>query len=498
MRNYISIYRLKQLKKIAVTSMILASVTGCGNRESDSRDALTLLAMGAANPGGAGVITLSEEYYSGGGTTVFSLSSHAFSQPATNLTETEIDRHFDGDLAFETRFVVNDPGGAPDQSGLGPLFNNRACADCHLRDGRGRPEEGTGQRFGLLMKLSRPGAADGEAPWSIPLYGTQFQDNSIDGVASEGKVNISYTESAGSFSDGENYSLRTPTYTLQDFYNQTAWDAHSADVMISPRVAPPVFGSGLLEAITEEDIIANRQAQVSDASDSVAGIIQWVTDPEDSIVKIGRFARKGENPSVRIQSAGAYNQDMGITTSVFPGQNCREAGEQAQCNQPDGADISDQALNDAVFYSQTLAVPARRDVEAANVIRGKQQFINAGCAVCHVPGYTTGTHPDGIEALSNQKIWPYTDMLLHDMGPGLADNRPSFYAGATHWKTPALWGIGLTKTVNTYAGFLHDGRARTLTEAILWHGGEAENAKNTFKNLSREQRQDILDFLNSL
>ncbi len=452
------------------------------------------------NQAGSSYQELSEEYYSGGGTTIFSQSSHAFSQPAPNLSESDLARHIDGDKAFEARFVVSDP--APDHSGLGPVFNNRACADCHVRDGRGRPEEGTTQRFGLLMKLSIPGAADGEAPHALPFYGTQLQDNAIDGVAAEGKVNVSYTEISGTFSDGTVYTLKQPVYTIQDPYDTAIWNTYSSasgGIMQSPRVAPPVFGRGLLEAVKDSDIIANAEAQASDTADSVAGIIQYVPDPENgNTLKIGRFALKGENLSVRLQSAGAYNQDMGITSSIFPNQNCREAGEQPQCNQADGAEISDQALNDAVFYSQTLAVPARRNVEAANVKRGQQLFHSAGCAVCHVPSYTTGNHPDGIAALSGQKIRPYTDMLLHDMGEGLADNRPSFKASGRHWKTPALWGLGLTQTVNSYAGFLHDGRAATIEEAILWHGGEAENAKNNFKSMNSDQRRDLLDFLKSL
>jgi len=282
----------------------------------------------------------------------------------------------------------------------------------------------------------------------------------------------------------------------------------------------PVFGLGLLELINEADILALADENDSN-KDGISGRPNWVFDPvkaknNDPIpVSLGRFGWKASTPSVRVQSLGALRGDMGITNPLFPDEsiantplhesylartNFVDTGVDAQGNTEASQEFSDEV----VFYAETLAVPARRNIENDAVIAGAQLFDKVNCTGCHQPDFTTATGellvgglpaPDG---LKGQKIYPFTDMLLHDLGEGLADNRRDFTATGVEWKTRPLWGIGLTKTVNPAAGFLHDGRAATVEEAILWHGGEAQQSKADFMAMTQADRQALLDFVMSL
>lgn len=472
-------------------------LTQCSGGADDPSAILALSLLESPTPGR--ITVPRDNYLSGGETTIFNATSHAFSLPAPNLSEAQLLRHTEGDFDFEANFVVGpDTDGPLDQRGLGPIFNNTSCLKCHVRDGRGRPQEGTAQNFGFLVKLST-GIDGSGVPIAIPNYGTQLGDRAVTGTVPEARVNISYTYEAGSFPDGEAYELRRPVYTFQDHYDPGNWPDAST-LKYSPRAAPPVFGRGLLEAILQTDIEALADPSDSNA-DGISGRPQWSPDPEaGGTLRLGRFARKGENPSLRLQHAGAYLQDMGITTPVHTVESCREAGVQSQCsheimNEPEA---SETALADVTFYVQTLAVPARRNLTESSVQRGAVLFEQIGCASCHVPTFTTGLHPDGISELSYQNIQPFTDLLLHDMGPDLADGRSVFQADGREWLTPALWGLGLTYTVSGHQNLLHDGRARNPTEAILWHGGEAQEARDQFYNLTKRDRQALLNFLKSL
>lgn len=426
---------------------------------------------------------------SGGDTTIFDASSHAFSIPSPNLSQDALNLHLEGDVEFEAVFVT---APAVVNPGLGPIYNNVSCINCHTRDGRGRPPNVDEELVSLLFRLSLPKTetgVDGTTPKPVPGYGTQLNNRATYGKPAEGTVDINYTEQTLVTSDGTRIHLRHPNYTITDTYQ------HLPDnVEISPRVAPVVFGLGLLEAIPEKTILANADgADVN--KDGISGTANFVWDVVKKRHTLGRFGWKANQPSLKQQVAAAYHDDMGITTSLFLIEN--SFGQQQLTEVNGSPEVSDTILDAVTFYVQTLAVPARRNVNNHKVIHGEQLFAQAQCANCHIPTLRTGVLP-GVPSVSNQTIHPYTDLLLHDMGPGLADNRPDFHASGSEWRTPPLWGIGLVNTVNGHTNFLHDGRARNLMEAILWHGGEAEESKKVTLRMSQSERNALIAFLESL
>lgn len=460
---------------------------------------LVLLAM-CLSCGGSSSPSVNEsidstEIYSGGETTVFDISEDAFSFPASNLSADQKTIFEVGNSFFNQNWVTA-PSSTTGRDGLGPTFNAASCSSCHLRDGRGSPPQSVDEEFvGLLIRLSTPGEDEKGAPLSEPNYGGQFNHKSIDSVESEGKVSVSYEEITGSFSDGETYTLRKPTYT----FSELSFGDFSSDILFSPRIAPIMVGMGLLEAIPEETLLELSDESDADG-DGVSGRPNYVWNYELDEKQIGRFGLKSNQPTIFQQVSGAFLGDIGITSSLFSSENCPDI--QVAClssisgGTEEEPEISDEILEMVVFYSRTLGVPARRNADDPIVLKGKKIFSEAGCAKCHTPTFTTGE--SDIPELSNQTIHPYTDLLLHDMGDDLSDNRPDFLATGNEWRTPPLWGIGLVETVNNHSFFLHDGRARNLTEAILWHGGEGESAKEYFKNLSSEDRTNLITFLESL
>lgn len=426
------------------------------------------------------------EWLSGGSQTVFNSGSGAFSSAFPVLAESRMEVHEVGDGAFEQTFVS---APAPINPGLGPIFNNVSCTSCHINDGRGKPPVNGEQLSSLLIRLSIPGTDPHGGPNPAPGFGGQLQQRGIFGVAAEAYMKIEYTETEYSFGDGEKYTLRNPIYTLENPYI-----ALPAGLMISPRVAPPVFGLGLLEAIDEADIVA--AADVNDVNgDGISGKPNYAWNVVEGKKTLGRFGWKAANPSLLQQSAGAYNEDMGITSFVFPKES---SNDQTQYDgRSDEYEVSDSLLHAVEFYIRTLAVPARRNADNATVLRGKQLFTEAKCAACHTPRLRTKVNV-AFPEISNQVIFPYTDMLVHDMGPELADNRPDFDADGQEWRTSPLWGIGLTRVVNGHQNFLHDGRARTLMEAIMWHGGEGEQSREFVRTLEKSDRDALIKFLESL
>jgi len=426
------------------------------------------------------------EWLSGGSQTIFDKGVGAFGTAFPSLTSERAKVHEIGDGAFGQTFVT---APALINPGLGPIFNNVSCTSCHINDGRGKPP-GTGEQISsLLIRLSIPGTDAHGGPNPAPGFGGQLQQRAIFGVAPEALVNIDYTETQYAFADGETYSLRTPTYTLVNSYIPLP-----ADLMISPRIAPPVFGLGLLEAIDEADIVALADVEDSN-SDGISGKPNYSWNIVEGKKTLGRFGWKAANPSVLQQSAGAYNEDMGITSFVFPKES--SFGQAQYDGLDDEYEVSDSLLQSVAFYIRTLAVPARRNADNTTVLHGKQLFTDAKCAACHTPRMRTKVNV-AFPEMSNQVIFPYTDMLVHDMGSGLADNRPDNEATGVEWRTAPLWGIGLTKVVNGHQNFLHDGRARTLMEAVMWHGGEAQQSKEFVDNLSKEDRDALIQFLQSL
>lgn len=409
---------------------------------------------------------------------------NAFGQPATNLSEDEA-RLFDaGDALFTQVWAPTSADGRGD--GLGPLFNADSCSSCHLRDGRGDPE---GDEPGLLIRLS-VAAAQGTA--LEPSYGEQLQDRSVVGVPAEGTVRTIYVEESGNYADGTEYTLRRPVREFEDL----AYGALSVDVQLSARLAPPVFGAGLLEAIPAESIVAAADPDDDDA-DGISGRPNYVVDNATGTLTLGRFGWKANVPTLSQQIAHAFVEDMGITSQMFPTESCTVAQAECASASVGGAPEIDQDRFDAlVFYNATLAVPARRNLTDPQVEEGAKLFLDLNCNSCHTPRQETGEH--AIDALSNQVIFPFTDLLLHDMGPGLADGRDDGQANGSEWRTPPLWGLGLNQIVNGHTFFLHDGRARSIEEAILWHGGEAGESADGFKQLDADQRAALIEFLESL
>jgi CxxC motif-containing protein (DUF1111 family) len=425
------------------------------------------------------------EELSGGIQTSYDFTSKAFTNIFDGLSEYDESFHDLGDVNFEQSFVT---APAPINSGLGPAYNSVSCITCHHNDGRGIPTTGA-DHSSMLMRISLPGQDFHGGALEVPGYGTQLQDKAVFGKLPECKVNISYTYQSGSFADGEPYELRSPTYTLSDLYLPI-----SGAYMLSPRLSPPVFGLGLLESIAEADIVAN--ADVNDAnSDGISGRPNYVWDPLKNSRQLGRFGLKANTASIITQVAAAYNNDMGVTSSIFPLETIH--GQSQMDNLIDDYEIPDSVLYSVAFYIKTLKVPARRNTDDEVVKKGKSIFINSGCAACHKPIMYTKVDM-AFPTASNQRIQPFSDLLLHDMGPGLADDRPDFEASGREWRTTPLWGLGMNEIVNYPAYYLHDGRARTITEAILWHGGEATNSVNQFTQLSKSDRIALLKFLKSL
>lgn len=433
------------------------------------------------------------EELAGGQATIFNTTPNAFGQPAPGLERMDELFFFVGNSFFNQNWVTA-PSSTTARDGLGPMFNSRSCAGCHFKDGRGRPPEFPGESpTGFLVRLSIPGKNLYHGPLPEPTYGGQFQNQAIMGVPAEGNLQVEYQEIEGAFADGTPYNLRQPSYTFTDL----AYGEMHPEVMLSPRVANQMIGLGLLEAVPEETLLALADPTDRDG-DGISGRPNTVWDAYNNQIALGRFGWKANQPHLLQQVASAFNGDIGITTGLFMQDHCTET--QTDCRTaPNGGEpeIADDDFLKVVLYASSLAVPARRNWDDDTVRHGQSIFARAKCDACHTPQLVTGVHPT-IPALSHQTIFPYTDLLLHDMGERLADGRPDYQAMGSEWRTPPLWGIGLIETVNGHTTFLHDGRARNLMEAILWHGGEAEESKNHVLQLSPEEREALLEFLNSL
>ena len=433
--------------------------------------------------GGSG-IGGTDELLLGGDTTVFDASSQAFNFPATGLSDEGLIKHDQGDGSFDAIFVSSP---SPVNPGLGPVFNNNSCQSCHANNGRGKPDD---TLTSLLFRVSVPGESEVGGPNPVTGFGLQLQTRATIGTQKEAGVTIEYTETPGEYGDGTEYSLRTPVYTIIDPYIPIP-----VEILISPRIAPPVFGIGLLEAIPEDEILADADPADEDG-DGISGRPNYVWDFAKATQALGRFGWKANTPTALQQAADAYNQDMGVTSPLFQAES--SAGQPQSDGLADDPEIDADTLDDTVFYIQSIAVPARREFDSESR-KGQKLFEEAGCSSCHTPVHTTDIHPTRNEpSLNNQVIFPYTDLLLHDMGDGLADRRPDFLANGREWRTAPLWGVGLTQTTNGHTNFLHDGRARTLEEAILWHSGEAEGAKEFFRTLPAEERVALIKFLSNL
>lgn len=429
---------------------------------------------------------------SGGAMTVNETSRHAFSRPAPNLTVAQRGQFFIGNAFFNSPWVVA-PASAGARDGLGPLFNARSCDGCHNNDGRGRPPVKDEQPVSLVLQFATPTPGDNNEPQADPHYGGNFNPFAIGGVPAEGKVRIRHREIAGTYGDGTPYTLLAPEYSFEEL----AYGELAADTKFSPRVAPAVFGSGLLEAIPEAQIMERNDPDDTN-KDGISGRPNHVWDPQVGHTVLGRLGWKLNQPDIAHQTAGAFSGEIGMSSSLRPKQICTEV-QTACAAAPTGGDpeVSDEIFNHMITYQRMLAVPARRNLDSPEVKRGAQLFLDAGCESCHRATFKTADVKD-LPWLSGQTIHPFTDLLLHDMGEGLADGRADFAASGSEWRTSPLWGVGLQKTVNGHTLLLHDGRARDVSEAILWHGGEGERAKETFRTMSKQDREALLKFIDSL
>jgi len=435
----------------------------------------------------------------GGDTTVDATGRNAFSFPAANLPDDERTRFAIGNSFFRRNWI--EAGSSTKaRDGLGPHFIARSCGGCHVQDGRGAPPELRGdgthdQPVALLLRLSVPGTAEHGAPKPDPRYGDQITNAAVQGVRPEAEIVIRERPVTLAFADGSTHTLRQPSYALK----RLGRGPLAPGTMLSPRIAPQLAGVGLLEAIADADIERNAREQAA-APGPIKGVPNRVWDAFASEMRIGRFGWKANVATIAHQTGAAFLGDIGITSTRFPEPSCTFA--QADCDaQARRPEIDDATLGNVVFYQATLAPAARRNAGDAQVRRGERLFHASQCAACHRPSYVTASAPFEkmtSRSLAGQRIWPYTDLLLHDMGEALADHRPDFAANGRQWKTPPLWGVGLIRDVGGHQRLLHDGRARGVLEAILWHGGEAEASRDRVLRMSRAERGALVRFVESL
>ena len=504
----------------------------------------------------------------GGETTdlAYSNSGHAFSTPAKNLDGDALDKHLAGDADFEQAHKRGPDDTFPDFEGLGPVQNHTNCNACHQRDGRANLPilstlyEKNGyyklENSGLFLRISIENDQINNAPkseancWGSPVKVPGFSDQlfhrSVSGFIrnapgiGQADVWIKYEYTTVTYPDGKKVELRKPLFFVDNPYddpdnpneynpkNGSASELFQADVKMGARIGLPVFGLGLIGAIKNEDILALADPDDKDG-DGISGKPNWVCDKEkydackaagncdtNPPISLGKYGWKANTPTAAHQGLGALRGDMGVTNPLFPKESIADTKlmddykaanpEYAAYKQTERGKVeqSMRFAQDVVFYTETLHVPGRRNINDPQVREGGTLFDTIGCTKCHTPSYVTGEETSfsmgggHIASVENQKIYPFSDMLLHDMGPDLADGRKDFDADGNEWKTRQLWGIGMTQRVNPGAGFLHDGRARTLEEAILWHGGEAEEIKNDFRNLKESERESVIKFLESL
>ncbi|MFL2434925.1 MAG: di-heme oxidoredictase family protein [Verrucomicrobiales bacterium] len=426
---------------------------------------------------------------SGGSTTVFNAGPNAFGMPLANISRLNRRAHVVGNSFFNKNWVFS-PSSTTARDGLGPLFHARSCSSCHVKDGRGAPTNNSSTSVGLLFRLGVPGKSSGD-----PVLGVQLATKAAPGIEPEGTVNVRYEEKEVGFDNLKTASLRKPKYEL--IANDHFGKPH-AEIQFGPRIAQQLVGVGLLEAVTDKTILANADPNDEDG-DGISGKPNFIFNPESKKRELGRFGWKANEANLRTQTASAFLRDMGITSPIHPIEDFTKPQKEKInvtliANPPD---IDDSKFERVVTYLRTLAPPAQRKTNDPSVKRGDILFNKIGCSNCHIPTLRTGSIT-AIDELKNQSIKPYTDLLLHDMGEGLADGLKDSLASGSEWRTPPLWGIGLTKTVNGNTFFLHDGRARSIEEAILWHGGEGSESRKNYSSLSFDEKNDLLNFINSL
>lgn len=442
-----------------------------------------------------------DDSLSAGAFTVLDADSAAYSQPAPALTERQRTTFLQGRASFNRPWVVFGLSGG--DWGIGPTFIADRCSACHAGGGRGRPPGANQQLVSMAVRLSVPGTDPHGGPKPHERYGDQLQNRALQGqslqflhgyvpVPAEADIYLEWDERVETLADGTEVPLREPRLQIEGL----AFGELGAETMKSLRIAPPVFGMGLLAAVPDDTLLALAEQQRQTGFNGRPNLV-W--DAIDQRMAIGRFGWKAIQPSVRQQIAAAAISDMGVTSSLFPKQNCPDIQTLCRREVPgNDPELTDSAWDEFESWALGVAVPARRNWGDENVRRGAALFEQLQCAACHVPSLRTADYFARLPQLSRKTIHAYTDLLLHDMGEGLADHRPEFAAGGRDWRTPPLWGLGLSRTVNGNGALLHDGRARNPTEAILWHDGEAQSSREAFARLPKGDREALLAFLDAI
>ena len=432
-----------------------------------------------------------------------------FIHPGKGVSNTDKLDFWTGFSFFRDPWVAA-PSATGNRDGLGPIFNSRSCIACHTAGARAKLDK-TGEVIPLSLVVRLGSKVEGNNAVD-PVYGGQIQPRKINYQLAETQQKNSgeawlafgYSKVVGKFSDGESYELLKPNYKL----TQLAYGELAPHVGLSVRLAPNIFGMGLLNAISEKDLLA--QEDIDDANgDGISAKYNRVPNVITGKIELGRFGLKAKQPNLHQQVAAAFRDDIGITNSSFPKEVC--TSEQVVCRKASlkgghntqQLEIDDVRLGLVVTFNELIGVPSARNLQDKKVQQGRDVFYQLKCHQCHTPSYVTAQNPNingnhGSDALAGQLIWPYTDLALHDMGSALADGVFEFNATGNEWRTPPLWGIGLQEKMTGEQRFLHDGRARTISEAILWHGGEAEKAKQDFKKLSKQQRQVLIQFVRAI
>lgn len=428
----------------------------------------------------------------GGGLTVFDGSSQAYGQVASNIVNE--DYHLEGDLLYET-------GRQSDSSthfgGLGPTYNNFSCEHCHMQNGRTAPtlwtHNGSGPSYSVF--LAAISNLDGSA---VEGVGGIIHDQAIVGYEPEARVHVDWSFESHSFADGEAYELATPQYSFTDWYMDNP--PAEEDLLVSVRIPLRHIGLGLMMAVDEQTILDLATAQESDPD--ISGRPNWVTDRNGDRV-VGRIDHKAQNADLTVEVS--WMSDVGVTNNLYPDEPYADQDPTAS---PEilahGPEISDEDMDKVDYYLHTIGVPARRLLDDPEALRGEEVFNQAKCNVCHTPQMHTTTEPvytiggTRVTEVEDQEIHPYTDFLLHDMGLELADGKPDAEATGSEWRTAPLWGVGLQSVVDGHSYFMHDGRARSLMEAIMWHYGEGNVSREYVLNASSEDRAALIRFLESL
>ncbi|ALF60746.1 thiol oxidoreductase [Psychrobacter urativorans] len=522
----------KLSSKLALSVLCVLSLSACQSQDADSQNQALTAERTQTIEALAGVPMQQlatfdpQEIKQGGDTGIKITSSESYSMPSSNLTASRKGNFFIGNAFFKQPWVIA-PASTDSRDGLGALFNVAACQSCHIKDGRGHaPMTSDSDADSLLIRLAMPATTDAQRQQlqnSLiekvvhPIYGGQLQDRGIQGVPAEARIKIQWTDKPVTFADGHIETLRAPTFHLTN----PGYGAFDDELMISPRIALPMIGLGLLDQIPDDDIkkqAVNNHKKADNSGNLIRGKFNLAMDPQTGKVGLGRFGWKAGQTKLLTQNQSAFNEDMGLTSSIRPHESCMPAqtaclkatpGADEQGNGKPAVEVSDDVAKFVEFYTRNLAVPHRRHADDKLVLAGKKRFYDMGCQSCHTPRYQLPKTKDDNLEQHGQVIYPYTDLLLHDMGDDLADRtiagklppknvQVEFLANSYEWRTPALWGIGLAQTVDAQATFLHDGRARTLMEAVLWHGGEAAKQREQVLQLDKKGRAELTAFLQSL